>query len=112
MTSVSSSAGLNRTSTLALAVTSVSRFVRKEHLHLLVLADGVQDDAAFLAEQEQHGDLDVVCVFPVASHLEQGGCVTAAPLIVICPENKEGVTACDLLMKMLLCTKKMSITFT
>lgn len=87
----------------ALALTSVSRFVRKEHLHLLVLADGVQDDAAFLAEQEQHGDLDVVCVLPIAGHLEQGGRVATAPLVVIWPENKEGVSTCYLLMEMLLC---------
>lgn len=52
-----------------------------------MLPDGIQDDAAFFAEQEEHGDLDVVRVLAIACHLEQGGGVAAAPLVVICQKT-------------------------
>lgn len=62
-----------------------------------MLPDGIQDNVSFFAEQEEHGDLDVVSVLPVTCHLEQRGSVTAAPLVVICSENKhssQGICQC------------------
>lgn len=113
----------NWTSASAPAVTSVSCFVRKEDLHLLVLPDGIQDNASFFAEQEEHGDLDVVRVLPITCHLEQRGSVTAAPLVVIWSENKQssqGTCRCRdtllllllfLLIVRILCSRKMYIIF-
>lgn len=64
-------------------LTSVFCFIRKEHLHSLILPDGIQDDVPFLVEEEEHGNGDVICVLAIPSHLEERGCVTAAALVVI-----------------------------
>lgn len=65
-------------------LTSVSGLVAQQHLHLSVLLESLQQDVAFLVEEEEEGQSDVICVAAVAGHLEEGSSVTAATLVVIC----------------------------
>lgn len=68
--------------------TSVSSFVAKQHLHLSVLLQRLQQDVALLVEQEEEWQGDVICVAAISGHLKERSCVAAAALVIVWKECK------------------------